>query len=60
MTTVTLSSGTLYHTLRVKYGNWCWKNLFVPGTAITYKFVGDKVIFLHEEDATAFKLRFGL
>lgn len=43
-----------------EYRSWCWKTLFVPGEALTYKISGNKIIFLNNEDCLAFKLRFGL
>ncbi len=56
----------LYH----EYSMWCFKNLFVPGEPKSWalidspqgniKYSAKKIIFYHEEDALAFKLRFGL
>lgn len=42
------------------YKLWCSRCLYKSGEAVTWKMYGDMVIFLHEEDAVAFKLRFGL
>jgi len=46
--------------IQQEYKSWCWKNLFVPDKAITYKIFGNRIIFLDDEDALAFKLRFGI
>ena len=46
--------------IQQEYKNWCWESLYVPGTAITYKVFGNRILFLYNEDATAFRLKFGL
>ena len=53
-----------------EYSIWCYKNLFVPGEPKSWclfdysygniKYSAKKIIFYSEEDALAFKLRFGL
>jgi len=42
------------------YKLWLSRCLYKPGEAVTWKMYGDRIIFLHEEDAVAFKLRFGI
>jgi len=39
---------------------WCYRNLFVPGEPKTWKIYTTRVTFVNEEDAVAFKLRFGI
>ena len=51
--------------MRLRYSMWCSKNLHVEGEARTWKIYKPdgywyRIVFYHEEDATAFKLRFGL
>lgn len=53
-----------------EYSIWCYKNLFVPGEPKTWcifdhshgniKYSTKKIIFYSEEDAMAFRLRFGI
>lgn len=46
------------YAIRKQYSDWCWINVYEDKKALTWKIFGNKIIFLNDEDATAFRLRF--
>lgn len=45
---------------RIQYIIWCYRNLYVLGEPKPWKTTANMLIFKDTEDATAFRLKFGL